>query len=84
MAALSRDEYLKGGLEHTQKDRTLSQDEVRNIQRTLNGHSSMWAKILNLGPFWSPFGPHLDLQGAGNSGNTYQNLEVTLVKHLNA
>ena len=49
MAAFSKEEYSKGGDEHTTKDKVITKGEAEEIQRILNGHSSMWAKMLNAG-----------------------------------
>ena len=37
MAALSREENLKGGIEHTNNDRKVKSEEIHEIHRTLNG-----------------------------------------------
>ena len=50
--AVSRPIYLTMGSIHTAKDQEITWKEVEAIQRGLNGHCSMWAKILNMGEAW--------------------------------
>ena len=49
LCALTTHEYERGGQEHTLKDKEITRQEADDIQRTLNGHTSSWAKMLNMG-----------------------------------
>ena len=49
LCALNLEEYRKGGLEHTQKDKEINRQDTKKIQRILNGHTSSWGKMTNMG-----------------------------------
>lgn len=46
---METEDYSKGGEEHTVKDTKLTREKADEIQNELNGHSSIWQKILNMG-----------------------------------
>ena len=48
-AVTDRENYLKMGEDHTKNDREVTRSEIREKERVLNGHSSMWVKMLNIG-----------------------------------
>ena len=50
---LTRSQYLEAGLEHTKKDRKISQEDHEEIQRAVNGHMRWWGTIWCLGSNWS-------------------------------
>jgi hypothetical protein len=49
LAVTTRDEYVKMGEVHTRKDKPVKREEIREIEKNLNGHSRMWAKMMNVG-----------------------------------
>ena len=49
---LTRQQYLKAGLEHTKNDRKITLEDQEEIQRCLNGHMCWWAPLWNLGDNW--------------------------------
>ena len=51
-AVLSREQYIKAGEAHTDKDAEVELEEAEEIQRILNGHMRWWAKSLNLAGDW--------------------------------
>ena len=51
-AVLSREQYIKAGEAHTDKDLEVELEEAEEIQRVLNGHMRWWAKSLNLAGDW--------------------------------
>ena len=48
-AITDRDNYEEMGRAHTGKDRVIGDDEARDRERVINGHTSMWLKMTNLG-----------------------------------
>ena len=48
LAITSRETYLKLGDAHTAGDRLVSSQEIREIEKQLNGHSSMWIKMTGM------------------------------------
>ena len=49
LTLMNREEYLKLGREDSRKDKEISGGEMRAIERNINGHTRMWAKIINAG-----------------------------------
>ena len=52
IAVVSREMYLKMGEMHTNKDKKISGDRAREVQKQLNGHTSMLIKITKMGEDW--------------------------------
>ena len=50
---LSREQYLKAGATHTDKDRKIYLEEHQEIQRSLNGHMRWWNTIWSVGLGWN-------------------------------
>ena len=48
--------YIKMGEEHTRGDKKVDAKKIEEIEREVNGHTSMWNKILNLGKDWNQEG----------------------------
>ena len=46
---VSQDEYRKMGAVHTSKDKLISQRDVVEIEKQLNGHSTFWCKMWRIG-----------------------------------
>ena len=44
--------YMEAGLTHTDKDEEVDEEFVQQCQRKLNGHVSMWIKMLSQGENW--------------------------------
>ena len=51
-AVFSRDEYIRAGEEHTNKDREVTRDYATQNQQLLNGHMEWLTAVLNLGGQW--------------------------------
>ena len=52
-AVTTEEKYLEMGHVHTAKDRKISRDEIREKQKIVNGHMSMWIKMQNAGADWN-------------------------------
>ena len=52
VAIMSRDSYLEAGLKHTQGDKEVGWEIIRESQRELNGHVSMLIKTFRIGHNW--------------------------------
>ena len=48
-AITDRENYIEMGKAHTARDREIDIKEIREKERVLNGHTSMWIKMTNLG-----------------------------------
>ena len=48
-AITDRENYIEMGKVHTGKDRIVTRKEIREKERVLNGHTSMWLKMTGLG-----------------------------------
>ena len=46
---MERESYLKLGREDSRKDKEISREEIRVIERNINAHTRMWARITNAG-----------------------------------
>ena len=53
LAVTTLEIYEEMGQVHTSKDREVEEEEVRQVQRTLNGHMSMTLKFLKAGNSWN-------------------------------
>ena len=53
LVVVERETYLRLGAPHRGEDRTVKYDEIREIQRLTNGHTSAWLKILGTGEAWN-------------------------------
>ena len=53
LVVMSMEEYLKAGTVHTAKDDETNHEFAKENQRLLNGHSSMYLKIFNVGSDWN-------------------------------
>ena len=51
-AVMKREEYEKAGLVHSEGDREVNWEEIKNSQREINGHVAMLIKIFNIGKNW--------------------------------
>ena len=51
LAITTRETYLQLGEAHTCGDRLVSGLEIREIDKHLNSHSSMWIKMTGMGPY---------------------------------
>ena len=49
---VSREAYLRIGEEHTRKDIIIGNEEIKQIQKKINGHCSMWTRMLSMGKNW--------------------------------
>ena len=52
LAAVTPEVYLKMGESHIGTDREISLADVAEVQKTVNGHTSSWLKILGYGNTW--------------------------------
>ena len=52
-ALLTREQYLKAGLKHTQNDFELSESQVKRIQNSVNAHTKWFSEIFNCGSNWN-------------------------------
>ena len=53
LAVVTREIYEEMGSVHTDKDREIQCEEIRDTQRRLNGHTSSWIKISGMGENWN-------------------------------
>ena len=49
---MSRESYLKAGLEHVRGDKVTNWKSIKEAQREVNGHVSMLLKIFKVGEYW--------------------------------
>ena len=49
MCLVTTEEYKRMGLEHTSKDQEIDRWKIREIEKQLNGHVFMWAKMWGSG-----------------------------------
>ena len=52
LCVMPTETYIEAGSAHTAKDRVVDEEFIKKTQRTLNGHVSMWIKMLNQGANW--------------------------------
>ena len=52
MAVDTPENYIEAMKKHTDGDKKVTQEEVRDIEKKLNGHSVMIARILKMGENW--------------------------------
>ena len=50
---LTREQYYKSGLKHTQNDFELSESQVKRIQNSVNAHTWWFSEIFNCGSNWN-------------------------------
>ena len=51
-AILSMEDYMAAGMVHASKNEEVTEEYVKNNQRVLNGHCSIWLTIFNVGQDW--------------------------------
>ena len=53
VAIMSMNDYMEAALVHCKKDEEVGSEFVEHNQKILNGHTSMWLKMFNVGSDWS-------------------------------
>jgi hypothetical protein len=77
LAVTDKENYLELGKKHIEKDRIIERKELRKIERELNGHAIMWAKMTNIGENYNHTARIIDskVSKSNNTANMYMMLK---------